>query len=125
MRNKRGLKLATSHSWGSTLSSSLLRAIIAHNHLRFFKIFLNFVHFWAKFQTFHPFLFFFNIFWGVFLRLFFWKIAPIPLLSRISPVRLQNRFRNSKNYICLLMEASVWYHKLSPFHLSYWIWEVW
>ena len=37
-------------------SSSLLRAIIACNHLPFFKIFSNFVHFCPNFQIFCPFL---------------------------------------------------------------------
>ena len=40
-------------------SSSLLRAIIARNHLLFFKIFSNFVHFCPNFQIFCPFLTFF------------------------------------------------------------------
>ena len=43
-------------------SSSLLRAIIAFNHLPFFKIFSNFVNFCPNFQIFCPFLSFFNIF---------------------------------------------------------------
>ena len=51
-------------------SSSLLRAIIAHNHLRFFKIFSNFVHFRPNVQRFCPFLSFFNIFSPPFLALF-------------------------------------------------------
>ena len=37
-------------------SSSLLRAIIAHNHLPFFKIFSNLEHFCPNFQIFCPFL---------------------------------------------------------------------
>ena len=36
-------------------SSGLLRAIIACNHLPFFKIFSNFVHFCPNFQIFSPF----------------------------------------------------------------------
>ena len=60
--------------------SSLLRAIIARSHLLFFKIFSNFVYFWPNFHIFCPFLPFFNIF-----LLFFWKIARMPLLSRIGP----------------------------------------
>ena len=36
-------------------SSSLLCVIIAHNHLPFFKIFWNFVHFCPNFQIFFPF----------------------------------------------------------------------
>ena len=37
-------------------SISLLRAIITRNHLPFFKIFSNFVHFCPNLQTFCPFL---------------------------------------------------------------------
>ena len=40
-------------------SSSLLRAIIARNHVPFFKIFSNFVHFGSNVQIFCPFLPFF------------------------------------------------------------------
>ena len=43
-------------------SSSFLRAIIARNHLPFFKIFSNFVHFCPNFQIFCPFLNFFVLF---------------------------------------------------------------
>ena len=43
-------------------SNSLLRAIVARNHLPFFKIFSNFVHFCPNFQIFNPFLPLFNIF---------------------------------------------------------------
>ena len=63
-------------NWGKLLfefraySRKLLRAIIAHNHLSFFKIFSNFC-------TFSPLL-------NIFLP-FFWKIAWMPLLSRIGP----------------------------------------
>ena len=56
-------------------SSSLLRAIIAHNDLTFFKIFSNIVHFCPDFQIFCAFLTFFLP--------FFWKITCMPLLSRI------------------------------------------
>ena len=62
------------------LSSSLLRAIITRNHVPFFKIFSNFVHFWANFQIFCSFFDLFKHFFP-----FFWKIAPMPLLSRIGP----------------------------------------
>ena len=60
--------------------SSLLHAIIAHNHLPFFKTFLNFVYFCLNFQIFCPILTFFYPFLS-----FFWKIACMPLLSRIGP----------------------------------------
>ena len=36
-------------------SNSLLHVIIAHNHLPFFKIFSNFIHFSPNFQIFCPF----------------------------------------------------------------------
>ena len=59
--------------------SSFLRATIAHNHLPFLKIFSNFAHFCPNFQIFCPFLtFFFCPFSGI-----FWKIARVPLLSRM------------------------------------------
>ena len=64
-------------------SSSLLHVIIACNHMPFFKLFSNFVHFCPNFQIFCLFLLFFNIF-HPFLVLFL-KIAGVPLLSRIGP----------------------------------------
>ena len=85
-----------------TFSSSLLRAIIACNYLTFFKIFSNFVHFCSSFQIFWPFsgqILFQNIFrfctflfkfsniltiFNIYLP-FFFKIAPMPMLSRIDP----------------------------------------
>ena len=63
-------------------SSSLLRAIIARSHLPFFKILSNFVHFCPNFQIFCRFLPFYYYFY-IFLH--FWKIARMPLLSRIDP----------------------------------------
>ena len=45
-------------------SSSLLRAIVTRNHLPFFKIFSNLVHFCPNFQIFCPFLTFFCLFYG-------------------------------------------------------------
>ena len=42
-------------SFTRAFSSSLLRAIIAHNYLSFFKIFSSFTHFCPKFQIFCPF----------------------------------------------------------------------
>ena len=60
--------LSSKHWWeykkikGRAFSSSLLRAIIAHNHLLFFKIFSNFVYFCPNFQIFCPFLPFLEIF---------------------------------------------------------------
>ena len=56
-------------------SSSLLRAIVACNHLPFFKIFSNLVHFYPNFQIFCRFLTFFAF--------FFLKITCLLLLSRI------------------------------------------
>ena len=55
-------------------SSCFMLAIVAGTRLPFFKIFSNFVHFCRNFQIFCPFL------------PFFWQIARMPLLSRISPV---------------------------------------
>ena len=62
-------------------SRSLLRAIIARNHLLSFKIFSNFVHFCPNFQIF---CLFFALFCSFFCP-FFEKIACMPLLSRIGP----------------------------------------
>ena len=50
-------------------SSSLLCAIITHNHLPFFKIFSNFVHFCQNFKYFA----------------LFWKDAHMPFLSTVGP----------------------------------------
>ena len=58
-------------------SSNVLYVIIAHNHLPFFKIFSNFVHFCPNFQIFCPF--------STFLCPFSQKWLPMPLLSRIGP----------------------------------------
>ena len=63
-------------------SSSLLRAIIARNHLLFFKIFSTFVHFCPNFQIFCPYCPFLNIFLP-----FIWKTARMPVLSRIGPAQ--------------------------------------
>ena len=68
-----------------TYSSSLLHAIIACNHLPLFKIFSNFVHFCPDSQIFCPF-FPVEHFLSFFCP-FFWKIARMPLLSRIGPVK--------------------------------------
>ena len=46
----------------TTFPSSLLSELISHNHLPFFKIFSNFVHFCPNFHIFFPFLLFFNFF---------------------------------------------------------------
>ena len=63
-------------------SSSLLRAIIARNHLLFFKIFSNFGTFLSKFSNILPLLPFLNTFLP-----FIWKIARMPVLSRIGPAQ--------------------------------------
>ena len=34
-------------------------------------------------------------------------------------------FSYSKNYICKFMQANSWHHKLSHFHLSFWIQKLW
>ena len=65
-------------------SSSLLRAIIARNHLPFFKILSNFEHFCRNFQIFCPFLTFFPL-----ILPFFRKIALMTLLSRKGPGELK------------------------------------
>ena len=56
-------------------SSSLLPGIVARNHLPFFPIFSNLVHFCPNFEVFCPFLTFFCLFWA--------KITCMSLLSRI------------------------------------------
>ena len=57
-------------------SSCFMHAIVAHMRLLFFKIFSDFVYFSQIFKCFAPFCPFLS---------FFWKIARIPLLSRIGP----------------------------------------
>ena len=77
-----------------TFSSSLLRAIIARNHLLFFKIISNFEHFCPNFQIFCcflPFLAFFCIFLP-----FFWKIERMPSLSVIAPIHFELTFQNTE-----------------------------
>ena len=80
-------------------SSSLLHAIIPRNHLPFFKIFSNFVHFCPNFQNFPPFLPFLNIFLPFFAL--FLKNRTHALLSRIGPdcIKLPVQTKNSL-YIC-------------------------
>ena len=90
---------------------SLLHAIIACNHLPFFKICSNFAHFCPNFQNILPFLPFLNIFllfFALFGRKFFKKCIsfkclwtglrrkPLQFLCRI------NSFRNQTSYICNL-----------------------
>ena len=58
-------------------SSSLLRAVIARNHLSFFKIFSNFVYFCQNFQICCPFFPFFNMFLP-FFRPFSEKLHACP-----------------------------------------------
>ena len=48
--------------------NSLLCVILASNHLPFFKIFSNFVHFCSNFQIFCPFLTLFPPFFALFLK---------------------------------------------------------
>ena len=97
-----------------TLSSSLLRAITARNHLPFLKIFSNFVHFCPNFQILCP---FFNTFLP-----FFWKIACMPLLSRTDPgyqincfikcIKVQTKyFLPKRSY--LLVKSQFWFVKTS------------
>ena len=75
-----------------TYSNSLLRAIIVCNHLPFLKIFSNFV----QFSNILP---FFNI-----ALPFFWKIAPTPSLSKISPdvIHLHHIWQYWSHHICSL-----------------------
>ena len=53
---------------GRAFSSSLRRAIVACNHLPFFKIFSNFVHFCKKFSNILPFFNIFLSFFALFLK---------------------------------------------------------
>ena len=66
--SKNTVKLSKKFSFDRAYSSSLLRAIIARNHLPFFKIFSNFVHFCPNLQIFCPFLPFFCSFFAFFLK---------------------------------------------------------
>ena len=72
--------------------SCFMHAIVARMRLPFFKIFSNFVHFCSNFQIFYPFFAFFFFF------PFFWKIAHMPLLSRIGPARLIDIYINSNSW---------------------------
>ena len=94
------------HSF-SSFSSSWLNAIIACNHLPFFKIFSNFVLFCPNFQIFCPFSPFFNIFWS--FGALFLKITRMPLLSRICPDYFSISFYGSE----LLCSQSFWWFCLS------------
>ena len=77
-------------------SSCFLHAIVARMRLPFFKIFLNFVHFCPNFQIFCPFFALFSY--------CFWKIARMPLLSKLRP---DLNMRNSM----IMLTFSVFDHK--------------
>ena len=79
---------------------SLLRKIIACNHVPFLKIFLNFVRFCPNFQKFCP-------FW-TFLCPFAEKNAPLPLLSGIGPDVIQF------HHIC-----QSWSHLICSLHVLF------
>ena len=64
-------------------SSSLLHAIISHNHLPFFKIFSNFVHFCWNFRILYSFMPLLTFVYPVLS--FSWKILCMSLLSRKGP----------------------------------------
>ena len=92
-------------------SSCFMRAIVALMRLPFFKIFWSFVHFCQNFQIFCPFL------------PFFWKIAPMPLLSRIGPGSSDLNSSMNKNFLQLLKLFLKAYNKfwiLKKDHFVYW-----
>ena len=60
-RNYPGILTIVSQTECRTCSNSVLSAIIACNHLPFFKTFSNFVHFCPNFQIFCPFQHFFAL----------------------------------------------------------------
>ena len=64
-------KEITNQTHIKAICSSLLRVIIAHYHLPFFKYFASFQHFF----------------------LFFWKVSCMPLLSRIGPAYFRSQKR--------------------------------
>ena len=45
-------------------------------------------------------------------------------LCIIGPSLVKQFWSYSKNYICIFMQVSSWYHKLFHFHLSFWIWKL-
>ena len=96
---------------GRANSSCFMCAIVACMRLPFFKIFWSFVHFCQYFQIFCPFL------------PFFWKIAPMPLLSRIGPGRSDLNSSMNKNFLQLLKLFLKAYNKfwiLKKDHFVYW-----
>ena len=40
-------------------------------------------------------------------------------------INIKRFLRYSKNYICKLMQANLWHHKLFHFHLPFCIWKLW
>ena len=75
-------------------SSCFMHAIVACMRLPFFKMFSNFLHFRPNYQIFCPFL------------PFFWKIACMPLLSRIGNA-------NYCNNISLKSKVFPWLSKIT------------
>ena len=58
------------------------------------------------------------------LRNKFRKI-PLLLMYQVWWCNIKPILSYSKNYICKLMQADSWHHKLFHFHLLFWIWKVW
>ena len=95
--------------------------IIACNHLPFFEIFSNFVHFYPNFQIFYPVVPFFNT-----ALPFFWKTACMSLLSRIGPVSCNNEkndvFKSTKPipvFIVDFKHVSVYSEYFSDYHFLF------
>ena len=91
-------------------SSCFMHAIVARLRLAFFKVFLNFVHFCPNFQIFCPFL------------PFFWKIARMPLLSRIGP----DIFDMAYGFLINFLHSDQRFgKKILHLYVCTWIWNMW
>ena len=55
------------------------------------------------------------------------KFKKIPLLVIYHLTKFDYIIKSgySKNYICKLMLANSWHHKIIHFQLSFWIWKIW
>ena len=85
-------------------SSCFMHAIVAHMRLLFFKIFSNFVYFSQIFKYFAPFCPFLS---------FFWKIARIPLLSRIGPEYPWCQWKYTSNWMLRFCKEMLQYYQYS------------
>ena len=93
-----------------------MHAIVVHMRLPFFKIFSYFVGFCPNFQIFCPFLLFF--------LLCFWKIAHMPLLSRIGPGNIGVKWIKMFKDVYLLKPFKAWCLPGPPTTRKGFLWKV-